>query len=375
MHRARHTVAVAAPPGVVYGLLADAPRWPLHLPSCLHVERVDFDGARDRLQVWHLRNGRVRCTHARRTLHPQERRIDFELRDSPQPDSPQAGAVQPDAVQSGSWSVSPQGAGRSLLTLHRRHPAACGAACQEPGALQAQIRAQLEAVREAAERWDRLDELLLSFEDSVYACGSPEIVYDFLYRVADWADLVPHVERAEVTEDRPGVQRTLLHTSDPGTGDTSVTSAVRLCFPAAGRIVHKQIPAPGQAVHDQATAGQAVREHAPAGQAVHDQATAGQAVHEQVPAAGRAVVREQVLPSDLVAAYYGEWYLEPDASGVRVACAHQVMLRESVLHGAPGSGVLPADARRQVREWLGRTSTEALTLARWHAESALRRLR
>ncbi|MEU9137041.1 SRPBCC family protein [Streptomyces sp. NPDC048404] len=372
MHRARHTVAVAAPPGVVYGLLADAPRWPLHLPSCLHVERVDFDGVRDRLQVWHLRHGRVRCTHARRTLHPQERRIDFELHDSPQADSPQSdapqadvpqsGAPQPDVVQSGSWSVSPQGSGHSLLTLHRRHPAAFAAASQEPGALQAQVRAQLEAVREAAERWDRLDELLLSFEDSVYACGSPEIVYDFLYRVADWADLVPHVERAEVTEDRPGVQRTLLHTSDPGTGGTSVTSAVRLCFPAAGRIVHKQIPAPGQAVRDPAP-GQAVRDPAPAGQAVRDPAPAGQAV------------REQVLPSDLVAAYYGEWYLEPDASGVRVACAHQVMLRESVLHGAPGSGVLPADARRQVREWLGRTSTEALTLARWHAESALRRLR
>ncbi|WP_392973686.1 hypothetical protein [Streptomyces sp. LN245] len=206
------------------------------------------------------------------------------------------------------------------------------------------MRAQLEAVREAAERWDRLDELLLSFEDSVYACGSPEIVYDFLYRVGDWADLVPHVEHAEVTEDRPGVQRILLHTSDPGTGDTSVSRAVRMCFPAAGRIVHKQIPAAGRPVPEQAPAGR-------------------QAVPEQVPAPG------------LVAAYYGEWYLEPDASGVRVACVHQVMLRESVLHRAPGAGVLPADARRQVREWLGRTSTQALTLARWHAESALRRLR
>ncbi|MER5399785.1 SRPBCC family protein [Streptomyces sp. NPDC002599] len=349
--RARHTVAVAAPPGVVYGLLADAPRWPVLLPSCLHVERVDFDGVQERLQVWHLRQGQVRCAHARRTLHPQERRIDFELQDF----------LPPGVPESGSWNVSPQGAGRCLLTLCRRRPAAPAPGAREPGetgeagVLQAQVRAQLEAVREAAERWDRLDELLLSFEDSVYACGSPEIVYDFLYRVGDWADLVPHVERAEVTEDRPGVQQTLLHTSDPGTGDTSVSRAVRLCFPAAGRIVHKQIPDAGQAAPEQ----------------IPD---AGRAAPEQIPDAGRAV-SGQVPASGLVAAYYGEWYLEPDASGVRVACAHQVMLRESVLHGAPGSGVLPADARRQVREWLGRTSTQALTLARWHAESALRRLR
>ncbi len=309
MHRAQHTVPVAAPPGVVYGLLADAPRWPVLLPSFVHVERVDFDGAEDSLRVWHLRHGRVHSALARRVLHPPERRIEFALRDS----------LLPGAPTSGDWNVSPDGTDRCLVTLRQERPAGPG---RTPEALEAQVRAELAAVREAAGRWDRLDELLLSFEDSVYVCGSPEIVYDFLYRIEDWADLVPHVERAEVTEDRPGVQMTVLHTSDPGTGDTSVSEAVRLCFPAAGRIVHKATVTP-----------------------------------------------------DPVAAHYGEWYLEPDACGVRVACAHQVMLRESAVEPALGAGALPVDARRHVREWLGRTSTEALTLARWHAESALRRLR
>ncbi|MFF3889399.1 SRPBCC family protein [Streptomyces sp. NPDC001914] len=328
-HCVGHTVQVAAPAGVVYGLLADAPRWPVLLPSYVHVERVDADSAGDRLRLWRLRHGQVRCVLARRVLHPAQRRIEFEHQDSSAPGGPTYG----------SWNVSPDGTGRCLVTLHQENPDPPGTpdtpsppgTSEVPdlpglpgasGVVEGQVRAELAAVREAAERWDRLDELLLSFEDSLYVGGSPEIVYDFLYRIGDWGDLVPHVERVEVGEDQPGVQRTVLHTSDPGTGDTVVSEGVRLCFPAAGRIVHRQTVTP-----------------------------------------------------DPVAAHCGEWYLEPDARGVRVACLHQVMLRESAVQYAPEAGVLPVDARRQVREWLGRTSTEVLTLARWHAESALRRLR
>ncbi|WP_339134493.1 SRPBCC family protein [Streptomyces sp. f51] len=308
-HSARHTVPVAAPAGVVYGLLADAPRWPLLLPSCVHAERVDSDRAGDSLRLWQLHHGQVRSALVRRALHPRERSIAFELRDP----------LLPDAPARGGWNVSPGPAGHCRLTLHQEHHPAPG---QAPGTLDTQVRAELAAVAEAAERWDRLDELLFSFEDSVYVCGSPEIVYDFLYRIADWADLVPHVEHAEVTEDRPGVQSTVLHTSDPDTGDTVLSRAVRLCFPAAGRIVDKATVTP-----------------------------------------------------DLVAAHCGEWYLEPDARGVRVARTHQVMLRESAVQRVLGAGALPVDARRHVREQLTRTSTQTLTLARWHAESALRRLR
>ncbi|MGW1966572.1 SRPBCC family protein [Streptomyces sp. NPDC001935] len=395
-HCARHTAEVAAPAGVVYGLLADAPRWPVLLPSYIHVERLDATAAGDSLRLWHLHGGRVHAARVRRVLYPGPRRIEFEHQDLHAPGAPTHGY----------WNVSPQGPGRCLVTLHQETPAPPGpppggpgvsdtpgapgpsglpsvpdtpgvsdppgvpdpfgvpgapwvsdapGACDAPGmpgapgvsgvpgpldaadapdapdapdasgvsgALEVRVRAQVAAVRAAAERWDRLDELLLSFEDSLRVCGSPEIVYDFLYRIGDWADLVPHVERVEAGEERPGVQRTVVHTSDPGTGDTAVFGGVRLCFPAAGRIVHRQTVTP-----------------------------------------------------DPIAAYYGEWSLEPDASGVRVAHRHQVMLRDSVLEPAAKAGVLPVDARRQVREWLGRTSTETLTLARWHAESALRRLR
>lgn len=54
VHACEHTVRVAAPAGVVYGMLADAARWPVFLPSVVHVERLDFDGVQERLRMWEL---------------------------------------------------------------------------------------------------------------------------------------------------------------------------------------------------------------------------------------------------------------------------------------------------------------------------------
>src|SRR5262245_60035285 len=102
---AQHTVPVAAPAGLVYGLLADAPRWPVLLPSYVHVERVDLDGTEENLRLWQLRHGQVCSVLARRVPRPRERRIEFELRD----------ALLPGAPTSGFWDVVPDGVDRCLL--------------------------------------------------------------------------------------------------------------------------------------------------------------------------------------------------------------------------------------------------------------------
>ncbi|MFF3468951.1 SRPBCC family protein [Streptomyces sp. NPDC001984] len=313
VHSVRHTIGVAAPATVVYGLLADAPRWPVLVPSHVHVERIDAAGSRqqlrEQLRVWDLRAGHVRSSTVRRVLRPQHRLIDFEQQDTHLPGAPARGT----------WTVEPDGTGHCLLTLHHHQPAGPG---EPPGSRQADVRALLARVRESAEQWERLDELLLSFEDSVHVDGPAELVYDFLYRIGDWADLLPHVDSAAVTEDRPGVQIAALDTCAGETGETLSTRTVRLCFPHAGRIVY-----------------------------------------------------QDSAPSGLIAAHSGEWYLVPDEPGVRVVSAHRVMLREQALTAALGEDALLVDARRQVRERLGRAGTEALGLAKWHAESAVRRLR
>jgi aromatase len=295
-----HTVSVAAPAGVVYGMLADAVRWPVLRHSQVHVERMDFDGAAEQLRVWDLADGRVRDLHARRVLDAQTRSIAFEQRDARWPDAPTLG----------SWNVRPQGEKRSLVSL------------RQDGANAAELRAQVAEVQEMAESWARLDEILVAFEDSVHIGGPAELVYDFLYRIQDWAGLVPHVEWTRASEDRPGVQLVAQDTCAGDDGGTVSVQCVRLCFPHAGRIVHKD-----------------------------------------------------TAPPELIAGHSGEWYLVPDDHGVRVVSEHRVMLREEAVGRVLGEKATLADARRHVRERLGRESTETLGLAKWHVQSAIRRLR
>ncbi|WP_329572811.1 aromatase/cyclase [Kitasatospora sp. NBC_01266] len=313
VHATQHSVRVAAPAGVVYGMLADARRWPVFLPSHVHVERMDFDGVEEQLRVWDVGTDQVRSSLARRVLDPQARSIEFEQRE----------VAWPGTSTTGSWTVEPQGEDRSLVTLRQDRPWTAGDA-SGPGAeaLERDAREQLAHIREMAEHWDKLDELLLSFEDSVHVQGPPELVYDFLYRIEDWVDMIPHVEWSSVTEDQPGVQVAALSTCAEETGETVTVEAVRLCFPHAGRIVYKE-----------------------------------------------------TVTAELIAAHSGEWYLVPDESGVRVVSAHHVMLREEAVEPVLGAGACLADARRYVREWLGGASTEALGLAKWHAESTVQRLR
>ncbi|GGJ44505.1 aromatase/cyclase [Streptomyces brasiliensis] len=309
-HRVGHTVPVAAPAGVVYGVLADAARWPVLLSSHVHVERLDFDGDTEHLREWEVTGGGVRASRTRRVLDARSRVIEFEQRYAPGPGAWAAGA----------WSVEAQDTGRCLLTLRQDLPrdGSTGTA----GEVEAQVRGRLERVRRVAEQWETFDELLLSFEDGVLVNGPAELVYDFLYRAGEWAETVPHVDWTSVSEDQPGVQLAVMDTCAGQTGEPARVEAVRLCFPHAGRIVFKDTRVPGP-----------------------------------------------------IAAHAGEWYLLPTESGVRAGCVHHVLLGQEDVARALGEDATLADARRQVREWLGRASTEALGLAKWHAESAVCRLR
>ncbi|MFD9411469.1 SRPBCC family protein [Streptomyces sp. NPDC059989] len=317
VHASERTAWIAAPAGVVYGLLADAVRWPLLLPSPVHVERIDFDGVRERLRLWDVAGERVRSFHLRRMLHPGSRTVEFEQEDT----------VRPGAPTTGTWTVEARGDAESLVTLRQEHtvealPAAATARSRQEW--EAEQAAQLAHLKAAAERWERLDELLLSFEDSVHVDGPAELVYDFLHHIEDWPERIPHVESVSVVEDVPGVQVAAVDTCATPDGRTAATRAVRLCFPSAARIVFKELVTP-----------------------------------------------------EPIAAHTGEWSLIPEGDGVRVVCARQVMLRDEAARQVPGTATGLVEARRYVRTWLGRASTETLRLAKWRAQTTttVRRLR
>ncbi|MFD0312660.1 aromatase/cyclase [Streptomyces flavalbus] len=305
------TVQLAAPAGVVYAVLADAATMPLYFLPCIHVERLHFDGEHERTRMWALMNGQLRSWTSSRHLDPVARRIEFcQQRPGPAPDSI-----------------------RGVLTVRDRSPhttelelrfGARTPGAPPPPAWQSWIahldsHSQLAGLKNFTERWTRLDDLVLSFEDSVRINGPAELAYDFLYRAGDWPGLVPHVTAAHLTEDAPGVQRLALQTlTDTG---SRATSAVRICFPHAGRIVYKQTAC-----------------------------------------------------WDLLASHTGEWSVVPDATGVTVTSRQSVVLREEHLTTGPGAGQHLARARRHVRTVLGQNCLALLALAKQHAETAVRML-
>ncbi|TJZ52118.1 cyclase [Streptomyces piniterrae] len=311
LHRTSHQIDVAAPAGVVYGLIADAVRWPLFLAPNVHVEPLDLEGSEQRLRVWTLANGRVTSWVTRRRLDPCARRIDFR----------QEMSAPPVESMSGTWSVEQLPDGSARLTLLHAFSVA-GDRAEDVAwverARDANTRAQLANLKELAERWTVLDDLVLTFEDAVRVNGPAELVYDFLYRAGDWPEVLPHLKRVDLVEDVSGIQMLSADTVMADGREHTIRS-VRVCFPHGGRIVHKLTEPPA-----------------------------------------------------LIAAHAGEWSVEPDETGVTVIAQHHVVLREQDIAPVLGEGAGLAAARRYVRHTLGRASTTILGLAKRHAESAVR---
>ncbi|WAL93146.1 aromatase/cyclase [Streptomyces sp. Je 1-369] len=312
IHRLSHTLEVAAPASTLYALIADPERWPLYLPRSVYAQRLDFDGVNERVRLWALAEGRIVSWTACRTQDPVRRLISFR----------QDVLMEPATSMAGCWSVRPLAPGRCRLTLEHEFTAAPGR--PQDALWLAQVtadntRSTLRSLQFLAERWSRLDELALSFAESVRVKGPAELVYGFLYDVADWPGQLPHVRRAALEEPHLGIQKVALELTAADGGPAPGVAGIRICFPHAGRIVHKA-----------------------------------------------------TVPRPLLAAHCGEWSVLPDERGVTVVAQHHALLREDRIEQVLGAGATLAEARRRIRADLARDSRQILQLARRHAESAIR---
>ncbi|MBT2402021.1 MULTISPECIES: aromatase/cyclase [unclassified Streptomyces] len=310
VHRAVYEVTASAPADVLYGLIADATQWPLFFQPCIHVEQLDFDGTRERLRMWGTAGDTITSWFSTRRLDVGRQRVEFSM------DLPAA----PAESMSGVWTVKPLG-DRSRVTLEHTFTVAGDA----PGdvawvkqVVRDNSRAQLEQLAALAARWKRLDDLVLSFEDTVRIKGPSELIFDFLYRAQDWPSELPNVHTLEVVEDQPGVQVVSMG-SFSSDGSAQETKSVRICFPGAGRIVYKQ-----------------------------------------------------TQTSPLLFAHTGEWSVEADESGVNVTARHSVLLHEDSIEQVLGEGTSREAAGQHVRDALGRAGLLVLHHAAQHAVSAVR---
>ncbi|MFI7323052.1 SRPBCC family protein [Streptomyces venezuelae] len=312
IHRLSHTQEVAAPASTLYALIADPERWPLYLPRNIYAQRLDFDGVHERVRVWALAEGQIVSWTAHRTQDPVRRQITFR----------QDLLMEPATSMAGRWSVQPVAPGRCRVTLEHEFTAAPDR--PQDAIWLAQVttdntRSTLRSLQFLAERWTRLDELALSFAESIRVNGPAELVYGFLYDVADWPGQLPHVRRAALEEPHLGIQKVALELTAADGGPARNVAGIRICFPHAGRIVHKA-----------------------------------------------------TVPRPLLAAHCGEWSVLPDERGVTVVAQHHALLREDHIEQVLGAGTTLAEARRRIRADLARDSRQTLQLARHHAESAIR---
>ncbi|HEY3258729.1 MAG TPA: aromatase/cyclase [Pseudonocardiaceae bacterium] len=302
-----HTAFVAAPPRAVYELIADVTRWPYIFPSIVHVERLAGGATSERLRLWTVGNGAVRSCVSRRTLDPDGLRIRFR-QEPPWP---------PVAAMSGEWVFIPlPGEATSVVLLHGFRAIGDDEANTAliKQAVDRSSTAELAALKSTAELGDRLQTLVHSFADSMIVKAPLGTVYEFLYRVQDWPQRLPHVRRLIADEAVPNVQ-TVEMDATVADGSTHTTRMVRVCFP------------------------------------YHN------------------IVYKQTQPPDVLAAHLGGWHLFPTADGVRLTAHNTVMIRPGKADTMLGQNGTVERARELVRQGLRRHCVETLAHAKHLTES------
>src|SRR5216683_355998 len=271
MHHREHTVAVHAPADAVYGLVADATRWPLifgptvYVQSSEHAAPADGTGLEQRFRIWAQVSERVMGWTSSRSLDHRGLRISFR----------QEQAQPPVARMSGQWRFEPLGHDTTRVVLLHEYaavdddsasPGGRGSSRGEtpgearpdmpssasPGgrppsdhvrwidaALDRNSTAELGAVKAWAERGHRIEDLVSSFEDRMAVRGPAAQVYAFLHRADLWPD------RAERTWSR-GTPWRSTRARSPGysvpapRSPRPVSTCARYSAPTAGAPWHRQ---------------------------------------------------------------------------------------------------------------------------------------
>ncbi|WP_340561292.1 aromatase/cyclase [Streptomyces sp. GSL17-111] len=231
------TVAIDAPPGVVYRLIADITGWPQILSSIVHAEVVE-----DRLvgravreqtvRVWALAGERVESWTSRRILDPAAGEVSFE----------QVVTTEPVLRMGGVWRIEPTDDGATRLVLRHRYrtvPGGAAAAKRVAEAVEDNSRTSLAALRNHAELGERHDALQFAFRTAVDIAGSTEDVYAYLQHAERWPERLPHIVRTRLTGAGPGLAHLDMDSRTPD-GSLHHTVSVRVCFPDRHTIVFKQ---------------------------------------------------------------------------------------------------------------------------------------
>ncbi|MFF5019608.1 aromatase/cyclase [Streptomyces sp. NPDC001165] len=304
-----HEITIGAPAAAVYQLLADVTNWPRIFPPTIHVDRVEAQGAEEKIRIWATANGRPKSWTSRRTLDQEGLRITFR----------QEVPAEPVKHMGGAWIIEPLGEAESRVRLLHDYSAVNDdphdllwierAVDKNSTSELAALKVNVEAAHAAQTK-----ELTFSFTDTVQVAGSAKDVFDFINEAQLWAERLPHVAVVRLAEDTPGLQELEMDTRAKD-GSVHTTKSYRVVFPH-DRIAYKQVTLPA-----------------------------------------------------LMTLHTGEWTFVETDEGVAASSQHTVTLNTENIARILGDEATVADARAYVHTALSTNSCATLAHAKAYAES------
>jgi C7-C12 aromatase (ARO/CYC) len=296
----RQTATVAAPAQLVFGLVAEVENWyQFHRPS-VHAEPAGHRDGAARFRHWWVADDRtVRTWQGRWRFDRAAGRIGYEF----DPAEPGAAGLR------GSWAFRPLSDSATEVVVEQ-DPWPAGA--YDASRAELDLRELLDSVASAAEHDEQRRDLVVDFEDPLFAAGALDDAYAYLYEADKWPDRIPHVSRLVLQEDVPNIQFFDMDTAAPD-GSAHTTRSVRICLPG-DKIVYKQIKLPA-----------------------------------------------------LLDGHSGHWKFTPTREGFVLAARHTAIIKQSAL-SILGPQTTVLDARKYVRRVLSANSMSNLRLAKAYAE-------
>ncbi|MFF1560760.1 SRPBCC family protein [Streptomyces sp. NPDC058279] len=274
--RATHEVKVSAPAREIYRLLADLDNWPWVFGPFVHAEVIGTDGVFERVGMWTTSGESVEHWVALRRLDAGALRIDFR------PEEPSS----PLASMERSWVVEPLSEGESLVRLLHSYTLvddSAAARAATTGVIDSIADGETAAVKSAAELLTEAADLRVVVTDTVHVAGTAEAVFEVLYQVRDWPELLPHVTRAEVVQDADGLQLVEIDTVE-----------------SSGAVLKMKTARAG--------------------------------------IGGRAIVYKQLVLPPIGRSHHVRWDITPTAQGVTVTSRQTVIVKRSGIEVLLGSG-------------------------------------
>ncbi|PWW63180.1 aromatase/cyclase [Actinokineospora spheciospongiae] len=300
-HHTEHRLVVAAPPRVLYGLVADVTAWPAVFGPSVHVRHLDRSEREERFELWATVNGAVSTWTSRRTLDPGGLRVTFDREVS----------APPIASMGGEWRFRALPGNRCEVVLLHRFTTTD----DDPGtvgwvtaALDRNSPEELAALARVAQSGHPVEDVVFSFTDARALSGSAAGAYEFVARADLWAERLPHVSRAVLSEPAPGVQDLELDTVTAD-GSRHTTRSVRMC---------------GE---------------------------------------GEWIAYKQVVTPELLHGHSGLWTFTEGPEGALVTSRHTVVINPGAVGTVLGAGKTVADAKVFVRNALGRNSATTMSSA------------